>query len=75
MCAMKSIVTFRLETELKRALDEVCNRLDRTRSDVVRGALRKHLNLTRFEFTRRRIRPFAESQGYWTDQDVFRDVS
>ena len=75
MCPMKSIVTFRLETELKHALDEVCNRLDRTRSDVVRDALRKHLNLTRFEFTRRRLRPFAESRGYLTDQDVFRDVS
>ena len=75
MSPMNSIVTFRIETELKRALDEVCDRLDRTRSKVVRDALRRHLSLMRFEYTRRRIRPYAPSRGYLTDQDVFRDVS
>ena len=71
MYYMKAVFTIRLEPELQRELDE----LGRTRSDVMRDALRRQLNLMRFERTRRRILPFAESQGYLTDEDVFRDVS
>ena len=72
---MKAVFTIRLEPELQRELDELCGELGRTRSDVMRDALRRQLNLMRFERTRRRILPFAESQGYLTDEDVFRDVS
>lgn len=75
MYYMKGVVTIRLESELQRKLDDVCKRLGRTRSDVVRDALRRQLNLLRFERTRRRLMPYAESQGYLTDEDVFRDVS
>jgi hypothetical protein len=33
------------------------------------------LAVAQFEDLRRRIMPFAEAQGYLTDEDVFRDVS
>jgi hypothetical protein len=46
-----------------------------TRSEFVREALRRQLALSQFEGLRRRIMPFAEAQGYLTDEDVFRDVS
>ena len=72
---MKEVVTIRLGTELQNELDEVCEQLGRTRSEVVRDALRRQLSLMRFERTRRRIAPFAEARGYLTDEDVFRDVS
>ncbi len=72
---MKEVVTIRLETELQRELDEVCEQLGRTRSEVVRDALRRQLSLMRFERTRRRLIPYAEARGYLTDEDVFRDVS
>ena len=38
-------------------------------------ALRRQLAVAQFEDLRRRIMPFAEAQGYLTDEDVFRDVS
>ena len=72
---MKAVVTIRLETELQRELDEVCEQLGRTRSEVVRDALRRQLSLMRFERTRRRLTPYGEAHGYLTDEDVFRDVS
>ena len=72
---MKEVVTIRLETELQRELDEVCKQLGRTRSEVVRDALRRQLSLMRFERARRRLIPYAEARGYLTDEDVFRDVS
>lgn len=72
---MKDIVTIRLDARLQRQLDQACRQLRRTRSDVVRDALRRQLRLLRFEQTRRRLVPYAEAQGYVTDEDVFRDVS
>lgn len=60
---------------LERELDQACARTGRTRSDLARDALRRQLALVRFEHVRRRVLPLAESQGYLTDDDVFRDVS
>lgn len=72
---MKEVITIRLGAELQVELDALCRQLGRTRSEVVRDALRRQLSLMRFERTRRRIIPFAEAGGYLTDEDVFRDVS
>lgn len=72
---MKSTVTIRLDRKLQRQLDQVCRKMRRTRSDVVRDALRRQLALLRFEQLRRQAMPFAEARGYLTDEDVSRDVS
>ncbi len=72
---MSNIVTIRLDRKLAGRLNRISRRLGRTRSDVVREALRRQLALLQFEDLRRRLAPFAEAQGYLTDEDVFRDVS
>lgn len=68
-------MTIRLDKDLERLLDRLCEQTGRTRSDVVRDALRRQLALLRFEHLRRQAMPFAEARGYLTDEDVFRDVS
>ena len=75
MFDMKDAVTVRLDSKLQRRLDRVCRLTGRSRSDVVRDALRRQLALLQFELARRQLMPFAEAQGYLTDEDVFRDVS
>jgi len=72
---MQSTLTIRLDRQLQRQLDQVCRKMRRTRSDVVRDALRRQLSLLRFEQLRRQAMPFAEARGYLTDEDVSRDVS
>jgi len=68
-------VTIRLDANLQRQLDRVSRQLGRTRSEIVRDALRRQLALLRFEQARRQLMPFAEALGYLTDDDVFRVVS
>jgi predicted transcriptional regulator len=70
-----SAVTIRLDSKLQRELDRLCRRLGRTRSEIVRDALRRQIALLRFDEGRRRLMPYAEAAGYLTDEDVFRDVS
>ena len=65
-------VTIRLDPELEELLDKVCRETGRSRSDVVRDALRRQLTLQLFEEARRRMIPFAEAQGIFTDEDVFK---
>jgi len=70
-----SAVTIRLEPELQKLLDRVCKQSGRTRSDILREALKRQLSLVRFEQLRRRVLPFAEARGYLTDEDVNQVVS
>ena len=72
---MKDAVTIRLDRDLQRRLDRLCKQSGRSRSDVIRDALRRQLALLQFEQLRRQAMPFAEARGYLTDEDVFRDVS
>jgi predicted transcriptional regulator len=68
-------VTVRLDENLKPKLDEVCRRSGRSRSEIMREALKRHLARLRFEQIRRRVMPFAEARGYLTDEDVFKEIS
>jgi predicted transcriptional regulator len=70
-----SALTIRLDPELDRRLVQAAKRSGRTRSEFVRDALRRQLVVAQLEDLRRRIMPFAEAQGYLTDEDVFRVVS
>ena len=72
---MKTSITIRLDEELERMLNLVSRRAGRTRSEVVRDALKRQLSLAMFEQLREEVLPFAEARGYLTDEDVFQDVS
>lgn len=70
-----SSVTIRLDSKLQRELDRLSRRLGRSRSDIVRDALRRQLALARFDQARRGLLPLAEARGILTDEDVFAIVS
>lgn len=75
MYDMRNAITIRLDPALDKLLDRLCRQTGRTRSDLVREALRRQLSLLRFERLRRQVLPFAEARGYLTDKDVTRIVS
>ena len=70
-----SAITIRLDPDLELLVARTAKRTGRSRSEVVRDAVRRQLALTQFEDLRRRIMPLAEARGYLTDEDIFRDVS
>ena len=70
-----SALTIRLDPELEQQLDRLAERTGRSRSEIVREALRRQLAVSQFQELRTRMMPFAEAAGYLTDEDVFRDVS
>jgi len=71
----RDVVTLRLDEDLKRVLDKVCQHFGRSRNEIVREALERHLVQRTFEQLRRRVMPFAEARGYLIDKDVFKEIS
>lgn len=70
-----AMISIRLDDDLQELLDEASRRAHKSRSEVAREALRRQLRLNQLNSLRRRIMPYAEAQGYLTDDDVFADVS
>jgi len=70
-----SIRTIRRDAALERQLARAAKRGGRSRSELVRDALRRLLALAQFKDLRRRIMPLAEACGYRTEEDILRDVS
>lgn len=70
-----STLTVRIDDRLRRELEKLCRQENRALSDVVRDSLRRYVAVERFRALRKKTLPFAEAQGFLTDEDVFKAVS
>jgi len=68
-------ITVRIDDELAPILDQVCRSSGRSKSEVIRTALKRHLAVLRFQQLRRQAMPYAAAHGFLTDEDVFDSVS
>jgi len=74
-CMKSRSLTIRLEDDLEQELQTVCAETGRSRGEIVRDALRRQLQLMRFERLRRQALPFGEAAGWLSDEDVFMALS
>ena len=73
---MKTLtLSIRLDPETDDLLARVSEQEGLSKSEVAREALRRQLRLKQFQRLRERAMPFAESRGYLTDEDLFREIS
>lgn len=72
---MRESVSISLPEELKAELDRLTEVEGVSRSDVVREALREYLFGRRLPRLRQELMAYAEAQGIFTDEDVFREIS
>jgi len=70
-----STMTIRIPDPLRRELEGLARRQRRPMSELARDALRRYVAIEDFRELRRQTLPFAEAQGFLTDEDVFRAVS
>lgn len=68
-------LTIRIDEKLDRELSRLVKRTGKSRSEIVREALRSYEIRATLDSIRREILPKAEAMGWLTDEDVFRDVS
>jgi predicted transcriptional regulator len=68
-------LTIRLPDDLKADLQKISRQQNKPVSDVVRESIRRYVAVERFRALRRKVLPFAEAQGFLTDEDVFNAIS
>ena len=68
-------LTIRIPDELKADLQRISQEQKKPVSDVVRESIRRYVAVERFRSLRRKALPFAEAQGFLTDEDVFKAIS
>jgi predicted transcriptional regulator len=72
---MNTTLTIRIDKELEDLLEESSKRSGRSKSEMVRYALKRQLSIESFQELRRQLLPYGEAQGWLTDEDVFGEVS
>jgi predicted transcriptional regulator len=68
-------LSIRLDSDLEQELEAVYAETGRSRGEIVRDALRRQLQLMRFERLRLQSLPFGEAAGWLTDDDVLAAIS
>ena len=72
---MRESISISLPEALKAELDRFTQAEGISRSDLVREAVREYLFTRRFRALRQELMPYAEAQGIYSDEDVFREIS
>jgi predicted transcriptional regulator len=72
---MDTTLTIRIDKELDQLLAESSKKTGRSKSELVRQALKRQLAVESFQQLRKELLPYGEAQGWLTDEDVFREVS
>lgn len=74
-CLTMGTLTIRLPDELKADLQKFSQEQNKPVSDVVRESIRRYVAIEKFRAIRKKVLPFAEAQGFLTDEDVFKAIS
>jgi predicted transcriptional regulator len=68
-------MTIRLPNHLRSDLEKISREQHKPVSDVVRESIRRYVAIEKFRLLRKKVLPFAEAQGFITDEDVFKAIS
>jgi len=68
-------LTIRLPDDLKDDLQKLSKEQSKPISDIVRESIRRYIAVEKFRALRKKVLPFAEAQGFLTDEDVFKAIS
>jgi len=72
---MRTVISVSIPEEMAVELDKSAKESGRTRSEIVKEALRSFLWEERFRTLQNAIRPKAKKRGFVTDEDVLKDIS
>ncbi len=72
---MSESISIRLPRQLQKDLESLTREEKVSKSDVIRQAIEQYLSLRKFRALRKKTLPFAEAQGWITDDDVFKALA
>lgn len=72
---MATTLSIRIDQDLEELLEQIAKRTGRSKSELIREALRRQFSIDSFQQLRKKLLPYGEAKGWLTDEDVFREVS
>jgi metal-responsive CopG/Arc/MetJ family transcriptional regulator len=72
---MREILTISVDKALKTKVERAAKRLKVSKSELVKKAIEKYIVKEELQDIRALLIPYAEKAGYFTDEDVFKDIS
>ena len=72
---MRKVVSLSFNDEIIEKLDKLVSRNHSNRSEIVKTALRQYFYLNEMKNLRKKLRPYAEDAGFFTDDDIFSSIS
>jgi CopG family transcriptional regulator/antitoxin EndoAI len=72
---MRAVISVSFPQEMAKELDRIAKASGRTKSDLIKDALRAYLWEDRFSRLRSRLTRKAKDKGLVTDEDIFKAVS
>lgn len=68
-------LNIRIPDDLRRQLQAISKKERLPVSELVRQSLQSYVAVQRFRELRRQLLPYAEAQGFLTDEDFFKEIS
>jgi metal-responsive CopG/Arc/MetJ family transcriptional regulator len=72
---MREILTISVDKALKIKVERAAKRLKVSKSELVKKAIEKYIVKEELQDIRSLLIPYAEKAGYFTEEDVFKDIS
>jgi len=72
---LRTVISVSFSKETAEELEKIAKSKGRTKSSLIKEALREYLWEERFKEAKKKIVPRAKSKGLVTDDDVFKAVS
>jgi predicted transcriptional regulator len=74
-CFTMNTITIRLPEGIRSDLQKLSQAQNKPVSVIVRESIRRYIAVEKFRGLRKKVLPFAEAQGFLTDEDIFKAIS
>lgn len=72
---MREILSISINKTLKNKVEKAAKTFKISKSELVKKAIEKYIAQVEFQDLRAILVPYGEKAGYFTDEDVFKDIS
>ncbi len=72
---MREILSISIDKSLKDKVNNVAKHFHISKSELVKKAIEKYIAHQEFQEIREILIPYAEKAGYYTDEEIFEDIS
>jgi metal-responsive CopG/Arc/MetJ family transcriptional regulator len=72
---MREVISISIDKSLKEKVEKAAGRFNISKSELIKKAIEKYIAHTELREIREILIPQAEKEGFYTDDDIFNEIS